>query len=262
MKVLDIVKNLFSEKNIKITLLVGIVIFMMLWLKSCNDARDAKSQAEIQLKINEQNLRAANDSIRIMKTKNGELEAVKSSFVSKLEDLQSLNENLYAEVKKEIGTVKSLIKAQGQIGRDNVVMSNELKKYPDGKTFGLLFKDIYSDSALTWTLKGESKFQMENNTIFPGKTIIEENRLKVKLVMGFKENKDNFEVFARSASPYVSFNDLDGVLLIPKKNDITTPPAERKKRFGLGPNISVGIGANFKPSIYVGFGLQYNLIRF
>lgn len=261
MKILQIITNLFSEKNIKFTLLAISATFLILWLKGCSDQANAKALAEREREIAAQNMRAMTDSIRYEKTKNGELEAVKSSFVSKLEDLEVMNADLYREVKSEMGKVKSLIKAQGEISRDSVTMSNTLKKYPDGKTFGLAFSDTYSDTALTWKLKGESKFSLENNTIFPGKTTIDENSIRVKIVMGFKDNKDNYEVFARSASPLVKFNDLDGTIIIPKEPDITCPPVKNKK-FGLGPNISVGIGQNLKPSIFVGFGLQFNIIKF
>lgn len=261
MKIQQIITNLFSEKNIKFTLLSIAAVFLILWLKGCSDQANARDLAKRERELAEQNMRAMTDSIRYEKTKNGELEAVKSSFVTKLEDLEAMNADLYREVKSEMGKVKSLIKAQGEIGRDSVTMANTLKKYPDGKTFGLTFNDNYSDTALTWTLKGESKFSLENNTIFPGKTMIEENKIRVKLVMGFKENKDNYEVFARSASPLVKFNDLDGTILIPKKPDLTCPPV-KNKRFGLGPNISVGVGQNLKPSIFVGFGLQFNIIKF
>jgi len=260
-KITDVFKNLFSEKNLKLTLIVAVGIFLLLWLKGCSDTRNAVDLAKREKAIADQNIRALTDSIRYEKTRSGDIEAVKSSFVSKLEDLEKLNKDLYAEVKNEVGKVKSLIKANAEIGRDSVKLSNTLKKYPDGKTFGLTFNDNYEDTALTWKLKGESKFQLENNTIIPGLTIIEENKIRVKLVMGFKENKDNFEVFARSASPLVKFNDLDGTIIIPKKPDITMPPV-KKKNFGIGPNISVGVGANLKPSIFLGVGIQYNIFKF
>lgn len=261
---MKILTNLFSEKNIKFTLMALAAAFMLLWLKGCNDKRDAEALAKHQQEINEQNLRAMTDSLRFEKNKNGDIEAVKSSFVTKLEDLEKQNADLYKEVKSEIGKVKSLIKAQAEIGRDSVTMANTLKKYPDGKTFGLTFNDTYEDTAITWKIKGESKFQMENNTIFPGTTTIEENRIKLKLVMGFKENKDNYEVFARSASPLVKFNDLDGVILIPKKPDITCPPV-KKKRFGIGFHGGLGIQVNnagAKLGPYIGIGINYNIIEF
>lgn len=220
---------------------------------------------ERQQKINEQNNRALTDSLRFVKNKAGEIEAIKSSFVAKLSDLEKLNKDLYNESKKEIGNLKALIKGSISVNTGNVIISNELKQYPDGKTYGLLFEKTKIDSGLVWSIKGESRFKFDNNTIFPGQTEIFNNQMKLKLVLGFKENKENYEVFARSASPYVTFDDLSGVMLIPKKADpLLTPPA-KNKRFGLGINIGYGVGFINKQLMltpYVGFGLQYNLIKF
>ena len=246
-------------------MLAAIVLVVMFYFKSCQRQFQLKDELKRQELLNEQNTRALTDSVRYLKNKAGDIEAVKSSFVTKVEDLEKLNQDLYAELKKEIGTVKSLIKAGVGVDRGEVTLSNDLIRYPDGKTYGLSFKDVYTDSALVWNLRGESKFKMENNTIFPSTTTIFENNMKVKLVMGFKENKDNYEVWARSGSPLVKFNDLDGVILIPKKPDLTTPVV-KKKRFGIGPQIGFGIGSdlsgNMKIGPYIGFGLSHNLLQF
>ena len=36
----------------------------------------------------------------------------------------------------------------------------------------------------------------------------------------------------------------------------------RAKRFGIGPTISYGIGSGFEPQIFIGIGINWDLIRF
>lgn len=256
--------KLFSKDNRQFVLLAALIVVCMLWFRQCDNTKKQKAEAERQELINAQNIRALNDSIRYVKNKAGDIEAIKSSFVAKLSDLEKLNKDLYAESKKEMGNLKALIKGGFTGGVGNVVISNELKRYPDGITYGLTFKDTKIDSGMVWKIDGESKFKWENNTIYPSTTIINSNTMKLKMVLGFKENKDNYEVFARSASPNVTVDELSGVLLIPKKPDLLTPVA-KKKKFGLGVQVGYGIGfmdKQLRLSPYVGVGLSYNLINF
>jgi len=242
--------------------LAALAVISFLLFRSCQRNGALVAESKRNQLINEQNQRALTDTVRYLQNKAGDIEAIKTSFVSKLSDLEKLNADLYNEVRKEIGNVKSLIKAQAGIDRGTLTLSNDLIKYPDNITYGLRFKDVYSDSSLTWTLRGESMFKLQNNTIFPGTTKIMENQIRVGLVMGFKENKDNFEVFARSSSPLVTFNDLDGTIIIPKKPDITCPAPPKKKRFGIGPSIGYGLSQDLRLTPFVGVSVNWNLIEF
>jgi len=259
MKLPSLLKQPLSREFILLAALTGACI---LWFRSCNGNQELLHAAKRQQLIYEQNRRALTDSLRNEKNKAGDIESVKSAFVSKVQDLEKLNKDLYDEVKREMGNVKSLIKAQATIDRGGLTLSNELVRYPDNVTYGLKFKDTYVDSSMFWSVSGESKFKLENNIIYPGKTDITENRIRVGLVMGFTETDNTYTVFARSSSPLVKFNELDGVLLIPKRQDITMPPCPRKKRFGLGPSLGYGFTQDLRLSPYVGFSLSYNLIQF
>ncbi len=265
--VASFLSKLFSKDNRQFVLLAALVIVCMLWFRQCSATQQQKAEAERQLKITEQNNRALTDSLRYVKNRAGDIEAVKSSFISKLEDLEKLNKDLYAESKKENGKLLSIIKGSINVNTGNVVISNELKKYPDGKTYGLLFEKERKDSGMVWSIKGESKFKLENNTIFPGQTEIFDNNMKLKIVLGFKTNKKtgDYEVFARSGSPYVTFDSLESALFIPKHPDPLLTPPQRNKRFGLGVHVGYGVGFLNKQLMltpYVGVGISYNIIKF
>lgn len=262
----DILGKIFKKENREFILYVALAIIIALWWNGCSRNNAEKAELKRQQEITAQNNRAMVDSLTHAKNKAGEIEALKSSFVSKLSDLEQLNRDLYAESKKEIGDLKALIKGSLTASSGDVVISNELKNYPDGKTYGLLFDKTRIDSGMVWSIKGESRFKFDNNTIFPGQTEIFSNDMKLKVILGFKTlNNGDYQVFARSGSPFVKFDDLSGVLLIPKHPDpLLTPPA-KNKRFGLGINIGYGVGFLNKQVMltpYVGFGIQYNLLKF
>jgi hypothetical protein len=236
------------------------MIFAMLYFKGCSDNNTLKQQIDTERKITVQNQRALTDQIRLVINKAGENTAVTSAFVTKMSDLEKLNKELHNELKKEIGVVKGLIRTGVVVHNKPVEIDNELISYDDG--FGLSFKHTTGPDSLGYShIEGISKFKLVDNKILPGKTLINKNIIKVPLVLGFKEHNDNFEVFARSINPDVEIDELQGVLLIPKKHDITMPPVKNKK-IGIGPQVGFGVGPGFRPGIYMGIGVQYSIIKF
>jgi hypothetical protein len=256
--------SITSNDGLQKFILLAVAVFAFcMWFQTCSSKKADKAEAERQSEINAQNLRAMKDSIVYVKNKAGDIEAVKSSFVTQISDLKKMNSDLFNETKKEIGNLRAIIKGSVTEDIKDVVISNSVKQYPGG-IYGLKFNDTKTDSGMTWLIDGETKFQLENNTIFPGKTEIYNNQIQLKVVLGFKETDKNYEVFARSSSPFVKFDSLSGALLIPKKGDITCPPPARNKRWGLGVQIGYGIGLFNKQvyvTPYVGVGVQYNFLR-
>jgi hypothetical protein len=264
--ILGFLKTIFSKDNSQFLLMAALAIVCMMWFRSCDQSKKEKAAMEVQQKLTEQNNRALTDSIKFVKDKAGDIEAVKSSFVAKLSDLESLNRDLYNESKKENGKLLSIIKSSLTASSGNVVISNELKKYTDGKTYGLFFEKIKTDSGMIWNIKGESKFKLENNTIFPGQTEIFNNQMKLKIVLGFKTEKNgDYRIFARSGSPNVRFDSLESAILIPKHPDPLLNPPTKNKKFGIGLQIGYGIGTINKQVVltpFVGVGISYNILKF
>lgn len=243
----------------------ALVIFIMLYFRSCQNNRALRAEMDRQEKIHDQNVRALNDTIRIVTNRAGELEATKSSFIATVEELKKLNADLYAEVQKEIGDVKSLIKA-GVTVDNPITVSNELADYGNG-SYGLKFEKLVDTDTMFSHIKGVSRFSINNNVIMPGTTEITTNKTKFNIVLGFKEVDENYEVFARSNNPNVEVFSLDGSLILPKNkksDDVLTPPT-KTKRFGLGPTIGMGfgtVGGRWGATPYVGFGLHYSILNF
>jgi hypothetical protein len=241
---------------------MALVVVLMLWLKSCNDKKNLENQVKVQKEISDQNQRAQVQPMHEEKTKDGQAEADKASYIAKLDDLAKLNRDLYAQSQLEIGKLKAII-VGGFSVNNPLHVSEQLENYGNN-SYGLLFEKSSNNSdSLMFSLKGVSKFSIHNNVVLPGITDITENKTTVKLVLGFKENKENYEVFARSPSKLLKVDSLSGSLIIPKHGgDIIPTAAPKPKRFGIGPYIGYGLTPDFKLQPSIGISLQYNIIRF
>ena len=250
-----------NNTRIQTILIITLAITSIALFRQCTVTANARNEASRDAEIASQNLRALSGKIQIEKTKNGFTEAVKSSYVTKINDLEALNADLYQEIKNTKDRVISIIKTQTVTQMQPVTMGNEIVNYMDSITHGLKFRSFTSDSGATWRIEGESQFRLNNGRLSAGTTTITKNQTTVNLVLGFKETNDDFQVFARSASPNVTIGELDGVMIIPKKKDITQAP-NKIKRFGIGPQMGVGVTNNLTVNAYIGIGLNYNIIKF
>jgi hypothetical protein len=257
----SILTTLLNPKYRSFILLVIVVVLSCLLISECNGRRKDAAQAKLQSELSAQNDSAKNAKIVNVLNKAGELEATKQSFVTSLAALKKQNDSLYLESKKEIGTLRAIIQTQGQVSTAPVFISDSLKKY-DAETYGLTFSKNHLDSTLQWSISGVSTFKLLNNVITPGQTEIISNKMTIPLILGFTESGTDYKVFARSSSPDVTFSQLNGALIIPKAGDIVCPPVPAPKRWGIGPLLGVGIALPFTPSVFVGVGVQYNIIRF
>ena len=261
MKIINVIWSFVSDPSKRtFVLTIALAIAAMMWFRSCEATRRAKADAEVQQQIADQNARALTDSLHTITLRNGETETTTSAFMAKLSDLEKLNRDLYAESKKELGNLKAIIKG-GMSINNPLHVSNELEVY-GGDSYGLKFEKSSKTDSLDFSVRGVSKFSMQNNVIVPGTTDILENRTSVKLILGFTEDKDNYRVFARSPSKLLKIDELTGSLIIPKRGgDIIPQPAEKKKRFGIGLQIGYGITVRGSEP-FIGLGLNYNLFSF
>jgi len=257
----SILINIFEwiKKNPSFFMLITIVVLIMLLVSQCNKKNYYKN-------INEQNLNYYTDSLRIEKNKVGDLEYKHNILIADKKTLEDKNKDLFDELQKEKGNVKIIIKYQTVIVHDTIRIKDTIIKNADG-TYDLKWEYVEyftKDSANYQMLDGLSNFKLDT-TKKPIKpislgTMITKNVIGLNIVTGIDKNMKTgaYEIFVRSNYPNFTISKLDGAIVDPKMiNDIVG-----KKKFGVGPNISVGIGANFKPSIYIGIGLQWNIIRF
>jgi hypothetical protein len=254
---MKVLKFMTSKTNREFLLGAAMVFLIIMQIQTCNNNRQLAREVARTHQINAQNQAALTDTIiRIEKNRNNESEAVRTAFVTNMENLKSLNKKLYDESRKEIGELKAIISGQITASQQPLTISNALERYNDGK-YGLKF----SNSTTKWDIAGVSKFRLDNNVLYPDSTNISVNSLRINLVMGFKEHDDKYEIFARSDDPSIVVSKMDGAIFISKKNDITCPPVKPQKKLGLGLHLGYGFSTQGIGPI-MGVGLSYNLISF
>jgi hypothetical protein len=245
------------KENLTLVLLIYGVVFTILFFIQLTSKQKLKTELKNEL----QNTEALSDSIEIYKNKSNETVFQKSVLIADKKRLEELNKELYSELKKEKAKVIFLSSALVNIkSTDTVIINSEVIKYPNGN-YGIEIKyDTTYNLSSKRVFIGESKFYInEDGCVIPLNTEIYRDEIYVKIITGLKIDKDNkIKIFVRSDFPGFNVTQLEG--------DIVDPNALKgfvnKNKWSVGPNISVGIGANLKPSIFVGIGVQYNLFSF
>jgi hypothetical protein len=259
--------NPFSKDNLSKTLLLVVGILLLFSFRSCNKNADLKAELASQEIIANNNYDALTGKIKVMTTKNGELEYSKTILYADKESLKKLNAELSEELEKEKGNVKVITKIKTQITYVPVTIPNTVIDYGNG-CYGLSFKSTYRDSGLVSELEGISAFNLtDKNVVNPDSTTISKNSLSVDIVYGVRELDDKIEVFARSKSPLVKFNEMQGAYIMDKK------PEQKAAKWFLGPQIgynynwpagrsNIQILANLQRRVgKFTFGMQTGIVR-
>jgi hypothetical protein len=249
--------NTDKQRNTLLIMLIGMSIILFFSLRSCSTNKN-------DLQISNQNNKALSDSVRVSKNKVGQLEASKNVLITEKNGLKELNADLASELKKEKGRVyelnKFILGIKNKPG-DTIKITNTVIIYPNGE-YGLAWHHdtIYSANN-SRNIIGVSKFRLKDSTVIPTQTLITKDEINFSLVTGLREKGDNLEIFIRSDYPGFNALNIDGAIIDPKKNPVFNKYVVQKK-WGVGPYLGVGIGSNLKPSLQIGIGIHYSLLRF
>ena len=245
--------------------LAVLLLFVGLLVNKCKKDEDSS----IDNFIDNQNLKALKDSVRVYKNKIGELTYQKYSLISNNNSLDSLNKELAEELKNARGKVITIVKYKTIYKRDTVYVNNTLTKYLDGR-YSLDWKNdtIYSPGNYR-TLSGNSFFKVDTltNTITPLYTRINRDEIGFSMVTGLQEKDSLLEIFVTPKFPGMIVTDIQGTLVDPRESEVIKKffPA---KKWSVGPYFGIGISSNLKkpsqiiPTIGFGVSIQRSLIRF
>lgn len=282
-------KKVWEFLNSKVFLYILLSILFLFILNYCNSYKDERRQNI----INEQNISALKDSITMEKTKNGELQASILGFISTVDELESLNESLYKEIKEQNGEVLSLNRVIIGLEQDKKTLSDRLNELESIVGQPMFIND--SVFSVSWTLRydwDDNNFDIfKGNTylstsIKPGISIlniddltIEEilsiNHLntemvnretQIELVFGQKIEDNKLRVFVQSNYPGFSASSLEGVLIDPSSSPYMKQLMKTRQWFpntwtiGVGPSFGYDI-LNSKPYLGVGVNLNYNIYQ-
>ena len=225
------------------------VIIAILYFTNISYQKEAKENANLVISLN--------DTLKTWKDKDSlshaKIQIIETERTKDFLSLQSKDEEII-KLQKTVKQYEKQIKNQGSV-----------------TNFTSETKIITKDSLVTDSVCGKCSFYFSNSnpwfsvdaSIYPTKTPNQVSLsldLKVKnkysVILGeekqglFKKPKPFVEVL--NHNPY---SETESLKTYQVSNNV------RVKRFGIGPNISAGLDDKGF-SWYIGFGLQYNLIRF
>lgn len=200
-----------------------------------------------------QNLIALNDTIREFRDQWNQYVSERSSYVTgkDIEELQKWNRELYDELKKEMGDVKSLTRSRIVVVRTDTIWKTRSERINDS-TWVLTYNNRYEDSSLTQKIELKSKIRTDGTHVNMLETNMVQNETQLKIKLVHTVENDTVKVKASSLSPFIKFSELDAYTMIPVH--------PKENRFIVGPYVGIGIGkGGFQPQI--GLGVTYNLNR-
>lgn len=218
--------------------IVVITIASLLLLIGLNVYTYRRLQAAHQdEKILNQNLKAASDSIRIVKDKMGKDEADKFAYVAKnLEDLKKTN----ADLAKDVANTKGLVKQIQEIGfvikHDTVEIHSEASRNDSIVT--IKANEDKEFSTLNYRRLGFTSFYNLNTGL--SRTLLTQDELGMGLITGVKKIGGAYSIFVKTDYPNVTFTKLDGAIIDPSVFN----PAKPKRK------ITLGIGIGLVPVTY------------
>jgi predicted RND superfamily exporter protein len=259
--------NIKVQRNVLIIVILLLVIIGYIgWTRIQN--------LDTRLSMSEQNTKALTDSVRVGKTKNGQLESSINVLITEKGDLDKLSKNLADELKKEKGKVSELMSILAHIKlRDTIYIENKLIQYSNG-VYGLKWDyDTTFNAKNSRSIAGESRFKQDTiktivngvekveYKITPLNTSLFKDDIKFNLITGLREKDGNIEIFARSDYPNLTISDLEGAIIDPKNHPVMKKFTKNKK-WGVGPYIGVGVGSDLKFNLQVGLGITFSIFKF
>jgi hypothetical protein len=268
-KILDVVWTLLNSRVFYFIIIALLVVF---GLRKCGNEKDLK----IENKILEQNVSAANDSIRLYKTKTGELQAQKQLYIKTEKELKKENSELYKRIKEQDGRIISLSRTVIKLKQDTSILHDSIRYLNS-----VIGEAVQIDSN-TWMLPWELEYKWDetNYDIFKGKTFVSvdnQNPLKLKhdntllyfresqidITFGEKVVDGKYNVFIQSAYPGFTPESMEGVYIDPNTNKDIKGLIKKNHWFtGFSFAVSATIGYDVvrqQPAIVVGPSLNYNI---
>jgi hypothetical protein len=261
-----------DPNNQRVIFFLALVVFILLFLKGCND----KEKLEAELRMKENNLIALQDTVRVEKTKNGELQYVKTTLMADMNSLKELNKDLYDEVKNQKSQVYYISKITAEI-RDKVngfTPGGDHEYDPVTGNDNVTWKFDTTGTNWSRTISGNTSFKVTSSCtgykIEPKGSMLTDVNYKFGLITGLKESEKypgSLEIFINSTYPGMAFTDIQGSIVNP--DDFKKfLPSPKPHRWVIGPYVGIGYGITLQknpilaPVFNVGFGIQYKIYSF
>lgn len=261
-----------DPRNQTAVMFIVIVVLVILFLRGCSEAE--RLRAEIRMKEN--NIIALKDTVRIEKTRSGEMQQVKAILMTDMKELRELNKNLYDEVKDQKDKVYYISQITSQL-------NDKLKNWNPGGDH--TYDPVSGTDNISWNfdttgtdwgrrISGRTSFRIASTctgyTVTPQSSYLENLSYNFSITTGLKESQKfpgQLEIFVNSSYPGMTFDRIDGSLVNP--SDLKKYlPSDKPKRWSIGPYAGFGYGITLQktpqlvPTFGLGVGIQYKVISF
>ena len=258
------IKKILNNKTL--LRFIGIAIVVLLVLKQCNQISNLKEDLENTEMVSERNFnnyKAAQDSIKIEKNKNGELVSRIGSFEYDVEVLESDKSNLLTRYNKvliektKIENINTLISTDLVI-KDSIIDSS-VKVSQDEDTLTFKFNDEKKWDKYNWrTFNGELKLNRLDSTFNIKSSRFDFNQgisLTTSIV------KEEGRSILRITTPYpgLDFTNIENINIV---NDKLNQKQKKKSGWSIGVGFNYGINLNNDQIIStgpsIGIGVYYS----
>jgi len=269
-EIMKFLKGVWKFINSKIFGYIMIIVIAIFLVGTCSRVSNLKEEAEIK----DQNISALADSIKTIKTANGELQASRDAYMASAKELEQYNKELSDDVKKQKGNVVTLNKIVFNLEQDKAELEkwkaeNQPKPNPPSQETDSTWKVpwvaryVYDstnfDSYAGTTIIGlRGPYDLSKVSVFHNGTDLTYRNSQIGLIWGQKwegkgKNK-RLRVYAQTAHPAFKAKLLEGVYVdYPEKRHWFTG-------FGVGPTLNLGYDfLNNQPAVVVGIGIHYSI---
>lgn len=251
-KIMDTLKKYFNQ----ILLIVIMILIALLGMKQC------------KIDKLQQNNGIYKDSVMVLKNKNGELYSQNDALVLTKKQLLEQNKELANEAKKLKENPIIITKVVTKVVYKDTLLNSDLLSYFDKDGTKIFLVKWQKDTSFTqfdgFKIAGNTYLKIDSNlnsTFY--KSSLDSFNLSTKLYLSLTDSEDDnlLHINARSDFPGLSFSNLDGALIDPKKSKTLKkffPP----KRYGL--SIFIGYGLSTKNIVFspiIGCGLTYSIVQ-
>ena len=195
------------------------------------------------------------DSLEVYKNKINDEYVAKDMYIQTVDQLKKENADLYAEVNNLKDHPIIVTKTKIEFKTDTIYMKSD----------SIVSDSVYNN--LYWSAKEVNGYYdisgltRVHNRFEDFTTSINHLRIPVELTLDVIEKENKFKIIGTSDNPYVSITDFNGAVIDPTTSDVLKN-CFKQKRWGIGPQVGVGVSRDLKLSPYIGIGIQYSVFTF
>jgi hypothetical protein len=258
------IKQFFSNKSLVI--FIAGALFVLLFLKQCNQIDKLKRDVTIAKQDSDRNLNnylAANDSVRLSKAENGNLVSQKRSYEFDLANLQTEQKQLLKKYQESLNLNKDLNKVNSLLAADIKIKDSLLavttSTQIDSLTTRLDFKrfDDFGNGNSRDLVGNMFITKLPNGFNYSGATFDIGQKISLLAAIETVDGADQLKL--STAYPGLTFSNIENINLI---NTRLNQKPVKKGGFAIGVGLGYGINLNNNQVIStgpsIGFGLYYS----